>query len=576
MKAISRKLGFFLFITISACRVPADDANRVGPIKGDNTTVTAPADQENGAGSNSHGTSTQHPSDANPTGSDSQLASGEQPAKQGGGGSSTHGGDAVLLAFEKARLLAVEMLETYVAHPQASKESTATADEWLKVHGKNLIEEIRRAVLVPTDDELTHDAVTGHTRGSEIRLSRRLSKQGPLSNREAAALLIHECIHHFGITDESEAYSLTSRATELWQDKHSVTRTPSQVNRIRWPNDTYYRKRLGAPFLFDNGNKVVVWTTQWNPAPYGNEPFEGVGYLYSAADKSWSAISHQSQPSRFCATVPIGDKFIVFGNDGESQDNAIYDPVSNKWRHISNVPIYGQGMCPVPGWAFDTWTGTDLYLFFDNDFGDATKGTTGLRYNVERDSWHFIAKVPSEITSAHPWRDGDLIVTTKKAVFKYSPVDASWKKMGDEASHDDLSSFGIWLVTQNELIGFNREQGHAYQGLDNVRVQIMDLEKNEWRGTVQSSRAPINPYAHVLTDKGIAFAEREDKMRLHVFVPKSRDWEILDLHHSGLNKWEPSWSHRGGAQDMMFSWVSQSLWVFKRGTPQIYSLDFAK
>jgi hypothetical protein len=562
MKANLHSISLVIFALMVGCQAPSTGSHK--PQKSPNVDKSADKDSKQSTQNEQH------------------MASQEPAKQQGGGGSSTHGGDSAMLVFDKARPLAIQMVEAYLVGLPTKGVAVDNVEEWFTKYGKDLIDEIHTSRLVPVEENLDHDAVTGNTRGAVIKISLLTLKENPLTIPEAAALLIHECIHHLDVTDESFAYSATSSATEHWLKQNSEILAPVRVTRLPKISPFGSNRIMGHPFILSQGSNIFVWTFQQAYADYGNEPFRGVGYIYTPSTKSWSPIATQSRPSRICSTVAVGDKVLVFGNDGTSQAHAIYEPKLDVWRPIATVPETNWDLfCS----AHRVWTGTDLYLFHEGrdyeniNFADGQwtnskrVKVSGLRYNVQQDFWMPIKNVPEQITSVHHIKGGELIVTTKKGVFKFSDHDDSWEQILVENEPDDFGDFGIWVLIGNCLVGFNRDATY-YKGGDPVKAAIFDLNMHKWKKIIQSNRAPINPGNFVVMGKRIAFAEEENRMRLHMFSPEERDWKIVNLDHPDLRRWEPDWANWNRQHTLDFSWLNNSLLVFKDKSSHIYSLDF--
>lgn len=138
-------------------------------------------------------------------------------AMMDGGGWSGGGGDPLRFYFEDGQKLAATILSRYSPEPAAASATQTPAALWLASHYQAMQTDIMATQQNWVEVAETTCAYTQYSRSSSVRLSFK-SCRSISSREEAARLLIHESVHHFGIHDESLADQVATAAIAAWQD----------------------------------------------------------------------------------------------------------------------------------------------------------------------------------------------------------------------------------------------------------------------------------------------------------------------------------------------------------------------
>jgi len=120
-----------------------------------------------------------------------------------------NGGDHVRIVFNEGRSRAVDALKTF-STDAVDPHISASAKAWLGENAAKLAADLEQSELVwneklPDNCGDHHCACTGLTPKSDIHLSQQACNMRFVDSIYAAKLLIHEGVHHFGLTDESFA-----------------------------------------------------------------------------------------------------------------------------------------------------------------------------------------------------------------------------------------------------------------------------------------------------------------------------------------------------------------------------------
>lgn len=296
-------------------------------------------------------------------------------------GSGNHGGDGVMITFLKAQNLAHEMVRAYEAQYLTDLSSTPAFRDWFGSNARALADDVAETPLVPTEASLLHDALTELTPRAAVKLSLPELRVAKPSREAAAALLIHESMHHLGVEDEMFAYFGASRITEAWE--RSRPRSPADLYVSYLPPfDALYQYISGVVMA---GDIAFVWN--------GNS-----GLVYSPGTKMWRPVSEIGQPSarRDPAVVWTGTEVIVWGGSasvdsdsrGKLTDGYALDLAKNVWRPLSttNAPtsksrganaVWTGTQMAIPGGCFRRHPGPSVYCDFE---------VTKL-YDPKRDLW---------------------------------------------------------------------------------------------------------------------------------------------------------------------------------------------
>lgn len=123
----------------------------------------------------------------------------------GQGGTGTWGGDAVRILFEEAKQATVTRL-TNLSPEGFSSSTEPNVAEFVSRNLIAMAEDLQRSQLKWHESPATTCAWTTLSHGAQLHLSLPTCRQSVGGNSELAGkTLIHEIVHHFGVTDESFA-----------------------------------------------------------------------------------------------------------------------------------------------------------------------------------------------------------------------------------------------------------------------------------------------------------------------------------------------------------------------------------
>lgn len=219
-----------------------------------------------------------------------------------------NGGDHIRIIFNEGRSKAVEELKAFT--PDAvSSHISASAKAWLVDNATKLAADLERSPLSWTEklpdncsDQLC--ACTGLTPTSVIHLSQQDCNARFVDSKYAAKLLIHEAVHHFGLTDESFA------------DEIAIAVMDGAVQRPRYYaslGDPVALTTTAAPTLTDDGAHSIAFLLQQRGII---TPSHGAGlsYTYRAPSK-WafegSYLFAQTSYMTLIQTLGLGAKFYL-------------------------------------------------------------------------------------------------------------------------------------------------------------------------------------------------------------------------------------------------------------------------
>lgn len=132
------------------------------------------------------------------------------------GGWISGGGDPVRLRFAEGKQLA-EQIVTRI--DVSGLSSNNDVERWILKNRDKVVAELQKSPLIWTDQDRWNCAITQHRAGATIELSLPACASHTRDRDEAARLLVHEVVHHLGVTDESFADSLAIRFFQLWESQ---------------------------------------------------------------------------------------------------------------------------------------------------------------------------------------------------------------------------------------------------------------------------------------------------------------------------------------------------------------------
>lgn len=199
---------------------------------------------------------------------------------------------------------------------------------------------------------------------------------------DAGQLLVHESVHHFGITDEAFADAVAIAVYGAWHR-----------GELEWTQMTPNTSRYRQASVWTGSEVLTVGGMDASGRPIASPQ------RYNPATDAWSALSAQGAPARYgLQAVWTGTTLLVWGgyiNRGSTpywqNSGAIWDPATDQWTAL--VTPYGASELDITALgnierAVQTlvWTGKEAIIFG----GIATSHLPGGIYDVAARSWREI------------------------------------------------------------------------------------------------------------------------------------------------------------------------------------------
>lgn len=181
-----------------------------------------------------------------------------------GGGWTSGGGDPLRFYFTEGRGVAADMVQRFA---QAAQGTRADVAAWILANREALCADILASPHEWVTESQVTCGLTTFSRDIEIKLSA-TSCRSVSTNEEAAKLLIHESIHHFGIKDEEFADAAAIAVAASWEEAklRSVPRCTQAPDSLAeslpgsWRVDLPLTKKLGGGHA--HGMKGLVTFTR--------------------------------------------------------------------------------------------------------------------------------------------------------------------------------------------------------------------------------------------------------------------------------------------------------------------------
>ena len=429
-----------------------------------------------------------------------------------------NGGDPIRLLFSSARERAAVVVARM--HPDAFTSQTPDdVRSWLLKNKVELAADILRSQHDWLD---TAEATCAHTAvgaaGAVVELSYPTCRLAIHDVTDASFTLIHEAVHHFGISDESYADQVASAVINAlksgildWQpiaapaalagrSHHSAVWTGSKMIVFGGVDQNNLISSSGA--IFDpstnqwtmmrgqgapsrayheaiwTGSKMIVWGgLEANGA--GPLIWAASGAIYDPATDSWSPIRSRRPagvlvPNRTNQTVVwTGNRMIVWGGYYSSggrvvAEGGIYDPSTDSWKDISTAgaALRYSGHSAV-------WTGSKMIVWggkpFPNSAGSAMGETNeGAIYDPYQNSWTAISLTGAPTARNNHtavWADDRMIVfggqenavrSIKGSGGIYDPASGTWQAYSLEMAPQRIDHSALW--SGGEMLIFGGKQ----------------------------------------------------------------------------------------------------------------------
>ncbi|MBW3664984.1 MAG: hypothetical protein KY469_17960 [Actinobacteria bacterium] len=236
---------------------------------------------------------------------------------------------------------------------------------------------------------------------------------------------------------------------------------------------------LPAPGPVDeNATPAVVWTGDrmfvWGGMSRLNAP-SSEGALYDPATDTWERIAPVPHPvgGRLDGVAEwTGAEVFVWGYGGEGRA-ALYDPREDEWRHAAPAPVPGR-FSPT-----SVWTGTEVVAFGGENpnLGD-DELRDGAAYDPQTDTWRSIPDVPLEGTTHMQavWT-GDLVIAVGGGeAASYDPTMDAWRPMPEMPTRSLHDPSVVW--TGSEVVVWGPV---ADSGATENEAAAYEPAKGTWR-----------------------------------------------------------------------------------------------
>ena len=258
------------------------------------------------------------------------------------------------------------------------------------------------------------------------------------------------------------------------------------------------------------GTEVIVWAGDMPSATgVGFDPVLDGGAYNPSAD-TWRPISVEGAPSprEVFSMVWTGSEVLVWGGEDATSDSdspptlgdgALYDPVADSWRPMSN-----QG-APSPRTAnAGVWTGQEYVIWggvsevsSSSDNGGTHYLDDGAAYDPVTDSWRPMSSrgapaANSGVSSA--WTGKEVLMwggAYRETMAAYDPAADTWRSMDPAGPHLEYGSCVTWTGRYFVVCGDpEKPQGALYDPeLDHWQLMGMD-------GAPPSNRSGMHGYAY--------------------------------------------------------------------------------
>lgn len=456
------------------------------------------------------------------------------------GGSSNHGGDEVRLLFEDARSIASTMATDFAGAP-ADVQVKPTVAIWIEENAEALAADIQATShLWPDQNDNVTCARTGNT-ASPIVFSFVVCRDIDefTSKTRAARLLVHESVHHFGVTDESFADQIavvlaaayarrTTAALRIFTGESFVS--PAYVDLLYGSlsivkmDDKIYTSGLEGfsiadhAFIIDPATKAYRSTAPFpTDGRLGNQYWTGkevistydqTVFRYDPELDHWSQKTDPSAPRMINGSTVVAapDALYVLGGSHPSLTAPFfakqvfrYDLATETWTLLASSPGRVVGMS-----AF--WTGATGDIATTNSIlaYNTTTGS-GLLYNPGTNTWRSLAQTgaPSARTDATAnlvgnhlvvWGGRDASGVVGDGAI-YSLSDNTWRPMAKgptarrlhAATAADSQHLVVWGGTVGEATGTGM--------IPIANGFVYDLEGNTWEQIVVDGYSPVGRVA---------------------------------------------------------------------------------
>lgn len=225
------------------------------------------------------------------------------------------------------------------------------------------------------------------------------------------------------------------------------------------PSSRSWRPVPPSPIGARSDDAAFVWTGSELLVWGGRSSSSELGAAFNVAQGAWRLLPAAPIASRFSAASSwTGSELILWGGAAAGpsgglqnyDDGAAYNPTSDNWRRISQSPLGGRATSA-------TWSGTEMFVIGGAVPLRAGSGffvaSDGAAYDPLTDKWRKISDGPSYPGGGLAWLGNSLFVAIGKGyAFLFDPSRNAWKTL-ERTTYDEgptiATSAGVIVVSRN-------------------------------------------------------------------------------------------------------------------------------
>lgn len=466
-----------------------------------------------------------------------------------------NGGDALRLAFAKSKEHAAHITLRLKerSFDSLNPNIDAGVKEWILQNQTTLASDILLSKHIWTLEKKPTCAWTFtqkpqnpelEANAANIHFSYPTCRGGIHNLSDAGQLLIHESVHHFGITDEEFADAVGLAIYSAWKNgatdwlPTSETDGPSR----RWQHSAVW-----------TGKEMIIYGGKTNK----QSTILNSGYKYNPKTNQWTSISEKAAPFRYGhAAIWTGKEMIIWGGFSAQKNietwqnsGALWNAAENKWQTLK--PPFGPDATyhNLAERAAQTlvWTGKEIIIW-----GGATKTAAldGVIYHPETNTWHRISRRGAPFRKeGHTavWADNKMIVwggidlnrnrTSEGAI--YDPETNKWTQMDTQnAPRARESHAAVW--TGSDMIVFG---GFENSFNTNGSGGIYNPKTNSWQNLVTEVAQARRGHSVMWTgDEMLVWGGKQKRSRAYfnsvtAYNPSTKTWKAIATSHSPSSRY---------------------------------------
>jgi N-acetylneuraminic acid mutarotase len=383
-----------------------------------------------------------------------------------------NGGDGARLQFLKAKEHASHVVMRL--SPKALKQLKIDQDviEWLEENKNALAADISQSSHVWTDEKQPTCAHTDLSPAADIIFYFDACKNSLAGFSEAAMLLVHESVHHFGISHSEGSHDFADQiAIAVYSAWHAGKIEWLHLNSTGAPESTAQHSSVWT------GKEVLIFG---GLTDYQNATATNSLASYSPAEDRWKTLSSQGAPKiHRHKAIWTGTQMIVYGGVSSKKrgssisqtwhnSGAVYDPKKDQWSPIVNP--YGPATISIqhPDAQAQSmvWTGEEILIWGGAEkSGNSYQAVDGAAYNPKTGKWRQLASNPSMgRRRAHTavWTGEEMIVfggvdlnnRYTETGASYNPSTNKWRDISQTNAPSGLDSHtAVWSGSRMIVFG---------------------------------------------------------------------------------------------------------------------------